>query len=66
LIEAHGIVEIRVYILLGIKVTVRFYFALLLTCSNRIGLRSAECSQINEKQHVFAGQSPCANTFKQA
>jgi len=31
--------------------------------ANRIGLLSAECGQVNQHQHVFTAQSPCANTF---
>ena len=31
--------------------------------SNRIGLWSAECGYVNQHQHVFAAQNPCANTF---
>jgi len=56
--------EIRVSILLGIKVTERFCFELPFTDSNRVGLYNAECWQVNQHQHVFAGQSLCAKTFK--
>ena len=55
--------EIRVSILQGIKVTVRF-FLLPLTHSNRVGVWNAECWQVNQHQHVFAGKSLCAKRFK--
>jgi len=56
--------EIRVSALLGINITLRFYFELRLTCSYLIGLWSAECGQVNQRQHVFEVQGPCATTFK--
>jgi len=55
--------EIRVSILLGIGVIARFYLSCRLL-ADRIGLWSAECGQVNQHQHVFAAQSPCAKTFK--
>ena len=55
--------EIRVSILFGIKVIVRFYMSCRLRVY-RIGLWSAECVQVNQHQHVFAAQSPRAKTFK--
>ena len=56
--------EILVSVLLGIEVTVRFCFELRLTYSNRMELWSAKCWQVNQHQHVFAGQCLCAKTFK--
>jgi len=38
-----------------------FYFELPLVL---IGLWTAECGQVNQHQHVFVGQSPCAKTYK--
>jgi len=55
--------EIRVSILLGIGVIARFYLSCRLL-ADRIGLWSAECGQVNQHQHVFAAQIPCAKTFK--
>jgi len=57
--------ETRASVLLGINFTVRFYFELPLTCSNRIGLWSSQCGQVNQHQQVFVGQSPCAKTLNQ-
>ena len=56
--------EIQVSILLGIKVTGHFGFEFPFTYLNWMGLWSAECWQLNQHQHVFAGQSLCAKTFK--
>ena len=55
--------EIRMSILLGIGVIARFYVSCRLL-ADRIGLWSAKCGQVNQHQHVFAAQSPCAKTFK--
>jgi len=46
--------EIRVSILLGIKVAMRFHVELWLSCY-RVGLWSAECGQVSQYQHMFAG-----------
>jgi len=35
-------------------------------CCHQIKLWSAECGQVNQQQHMFAGQSPCAKTLNQA
>jgi len=47
--------EIRVPILLGIEVAVRFCVELWLSCSYRIGLWSAECGRVSQHQHMFVG-----------
>jgi len=55
--------EIWVSILLGIRSQCILILSWRLI-ANRIGLQGTECVQINQRQHVFAGQSPCVKIFK--